>query len=179
MCDPAINLDGKVQPAFHFAARKLPDLVEGIGDEFLAAKARIYAHHQNVIGDVEHFVQRGDRSGRIDDDARLGSFGADHAQRAIQVLTRFLMHQNLIRPRFDERGSVLVGIVDHQVNIEDRLAGLAQRFHHGRANGEVGDEMPVHHVKMEHAAARGFQAGNLFSQPRKIGRENGRKDLNH
>ena len=91
----------------------------------------------------------------------------------------FLMHQNLVGAGLDEYGRVLVGILDHQVHVQDRAGGLAERLDHGRPNGDIGHEMAVHDVHMEHAAADRLERGNLLAQTRKIGRENRWQDLNH
>jgi hypothetical protein len=37
---------------------------------------------------------------------------------------------------------------NHQVNVDHLLRVRAQRLHHGRADGDVGHEMPVHHIDM-------------------------------
>ena len=53
-----------------------------------------------------------------------------------------------------------------------RLDGLAD---HG-AEGQVGHVMVVHHVKVHPVCARSYDVFNLFTQPRKVSRQNGRGD---
>ena len=89
------------------------------------------------------------------------------------------MDQNLVRAGFDKYGRVTVRVLDHQVNVQGHPGDLAKRRHHRRTKGEIGHEMPVHHVHMEHPAAGGFELRHLLAQAGKIRREDGWKNLDH
>ena len=174
-----VDLDRELQSPFLAPGGQLPHLAQCVGNELLPAETGIHAHHQDVVGDVQYIVQHGHRGSGIDHDPRLGPFAADHPQGPVQMLTGFLVNGNLVGPGGDEDGRVLVRILDHQVHVQDRAGGLAERFDHRRSDGEIGHEMAVHHVHMEHAAAGRLERGNLLAQARKIGRKDGWQDLNH
>ena len=59
---------------------------------------------------------------------------------------------------------------DHQVDVERLLRVRPQRFHHAGADGDVGDEMPVHHVDVDEIGTRGLDRLDLRTQPREISR---------
>ncbi len=62
---------------------------------------------------------------------------------------------------------------NHQVNVEDLPGVRAQGLHHHRADGDIGHEMPVHHIDMHPIGARRINRAHLFTQPRKVGGKNG------
>ena len=52
----------------------------------------------------------------------------------------------------------------------------ADRLQHDRSDGDVGNETAIHHVDMDPVGAGGVDGANLFTQARKIGRQNGGRD---
>ena len=65
---------------------------------------------------------------------------------------------------------------DHQMDVE-RLGGVRpQRLHHRRADGEVGDEMAVHHVDMDPVGAGLVDRADLLAEPGEIGGEDRGRD---
>jgi len=81
-----------------------------------------------------------------------------------------------VRARAREVFEEAVGLHDHQVQVERHLRPLADRLHHRRTDGDVGDELPVHHVDVEHVGPRELDRLHLFSQACEIGGEDGRGD---
>src|SRR4029078_12514548 len=79
----------------------------------------------------------------------------------------------------DKNRRILVGILNHEMDVQNRAGGLPQRLDNGWADGDIGHEVAVHDIHMEHAAARGFECGDLLPQAREIRRENRWKNLNH
>jgi len=94
----------------------------------------------------------------------------DQIQRAIQVPTGFEVHRHPVRTGISKRWNVIIRVLDHQVTIEREFGGLAERPHQLRAEGDVGDKMPVHHVHVNDAPATRCGARNLICQMRKIRR---------
>src|SRR5579884_1474238 len=73
----------------------------------------------------------------------------------------------------------LVRVFNHQVAVKRQVCGLAQRLHHRGPERNIGDEVPVHHIYMDDAAAAALRRGNLVGKARKISRKYGGNQLNH
>src|SRR3546814_6953261 len=52
-----------------------------------------------------------------------------------------------------------------------------KRLHHGRADGNIGDEMTVHDIDMDPIAPGLINGANFLAQAREISGENGRGNL--
>jgi len=152
--DAAIDFNA-VPEATRFAdARERFYFAQRAFDEVLAAEAGIHGHDQNVVDDVENFVEGIYWCSGIDDHSRLASVRTDEMERAIEVDAGFLMDGNPVGAGLGEGFDEVVGIFDHQVAVEwDVADGFAQRGDYRRADSDVGDEMTVHDVDMEHGAA--------------------------
>src|SRR5436305_7039049 len=89
---------------------------------------------------------------------------------------RFDMDRHGIRPRFEEARQVMIGMLDHEMDIERKL-GV---FSHGRDNGgperNVIDEVAVHDVEVQPVCAGCFGAMDLGFEMREIGGEDGRSN---
>ena len=55
---------------------------------------------------------------------------------------------------------------------------LSQRLHHQRADGDVGDEVAVHHVDVDPVAAGGVDRPHLVAELGEVGGEDGWRDDN-
>src|ERR1700730_2500902 len=75
----------------------------------------------------------------------------------------------------------MVGVLDHQVNIERQFGFFPNKADDRRAEGNVVDEMSVHNVAMDPVRACLFDLANFFAQTRKIGCQNrgSDEDLGH
>ena len=91
-------------------------------------------------------------------------------QRAVQVDASFLVHRNPVGPGIGEGRDILIRILDHQVDIKRHIGDPAQRLHHRRANGDIGNKVPVHHIYMQQGSASCQCCLNFFCQAGKIGR---------
>ena len=88
---------------------------------------------------------------------------------ALEVGHGLLVHGDPGRTRVDEGVEVAVGVLDHEVDVEGQRRGPAQRLHDGRAQGDVGDEVPVHHVHVQDARPAAGGGGHLLGQAREVG----------
>src|SRR2546423_14712854 len=90
----------------------------------------------------------------------------------------FDMDRDRIRAGFEKARQIMIGTLDHEMDIE-RQPGV---FAHGRDDGgpkrNVVDEMPIHDVEMKPISAGFFHAMNLRLEVREIGGENGRSNQN-
>src|SRR6267143_3743820 len=81
----------------------------------------------------------------------------------------FLVHGDPTRAGFRKCGDEFVGILNHQVAIEDGVGkSFAQRGHDQRPNREIRNEMSVHHVAMDHRAAALQRRFCFLCQPREV-----------
>src|SRR3989338_3011802 len=61
--------------------------------------------------------------------------------------------------------------------VERQIGCLAQGPHHRHADADVGDEVAVHHVDVQQAAAGGLELRDLLAQTGEVRRQNGGGDL--
>src|ERR1035437_1697450 len=76
-----------------------------------------------------------------------------------------------------EGGDEGVGVLDHQVTVEGQLGDRPQRLDHGRAEGDVGDEVAVHDVDMDDGAAAALSRGYFIGKVREVGGEDGEAEF--
>ena len=82
------------------------------------------------------------------------------------------MHQHLVGPRVDEHGGVLVRVGNHQVEVQGEARDFANGCDHRRADGEVLNEVAIHHIEVQHGGAALFHLGDLLAQSREIRSQN-------
>ena len=81
------------------------------------------------------------------------------------------MEADDIGPGLGEILQILIHRRDHQMHVE-RLGRMgAQRLHHGGPDGDIGHEMPVHHVDMNPIRARCVDRADFIAKAREIGGE--------
>ncbi len=105
--------------------------------------------------------------------------GPDEAQRAVEMGAGLLVDQDVVAAGLDELGSILVGIGDHQVHIELQPGGLAEGLDHRESDTDVGDEVSVHDIDVQHRGSGALDFRDVVAQVREIGRQDGGKDFDH
>src|SRR3970282_2195041 len=70
------------------------------------------------------------------------------------------------------------GVLDHQVHIQRDPGPPVDRLHHQRADGDVGHEVPVHHVHVEQVCL-GLHLGHFLGQGAKVRGQHRWGDLHH
>ena len=73
---------------------------------------------------------------------------------------------------FGEVSDEIVGVFHHHVAVERELRNGAERLDHGRAEGDVGDEVAVHHVDVDDGRTAGFRGIDGVSQMGEVRRQN-------
>ena len=122
-------------------------------------------------------LQNTQRRCRIKYQARLAALAADQLQGAINMLTGFRMEGNVGGARRCKIRNNAVDRLDHEMNINrGGDAVLAQRGAYQRANGQIGDVMVIHHIKVHDIGARGEHVVDFFTQAGKVSRENRRRN---
>ena len=72
---------------------------------------------------------------------------------------------------------IRIGRRDHQMAIEGLLRAPADGTDHGRAEGDVGDEVAIHHVHMHPVAPLGLDRLAFGAEVGEVRREDRRRDL--
>ena len=107
---------------------------------------------------------------------RLGPVVPDHLERVVQVLGRFRMHGNDIRPRCCKRRDLPLRLCDHQVRVEHAALRLAEGLDRIRSEGEVGNEHPIHHIEVNPMRSGLVNTGDFLAHRAKIGSQQRRCD---
>src|ERR1017187_9785647 len=90
-----------------------------------------------------------------------------------------LLDGDQIGASLGEGGDEGVGVLDHQVAVERELGDRPQRLDHGRAEGDVGDEVAVHDVDVDDGAAATLGRGNLVGEVGEVRGEDGEAEVDH
>ena len=77
------------------------------------------------------------------------------------------------------RESLQIGVAgrDHQMDVEDPIRRAAQGLHDIRPDGDIGHEMPVHHIDMDDIRPGSDNGADFFAEFGKIGGEDRRSDF--
>ena len=138
----------------------------------MATEARVHAHDQNMVNEIEDFGESFDRSSGIEHDPGLAAMRSDQVKGAIEMDAGFLVNGNPVGTGFGKFGNEEIGILDHKVTIERDFELAAKRADHGRADGEIRDEVAVHDVEVENGAAAVDGLLGVGGKLRKVGGEN-------
>ena len=88
---------------------------------------------------------------------------------AVKVRPGLGMDGDDVGPGLGEGVEEIVDRRNHQMDVERLGAVRAKRLHHRRADRQVGDEMPVHHVDVDPVGAGGVDRAHLLAEAGKIG----------
>ena len=89
------------------------------------------------------------------------------------------MDADKVGSRGAEALHITQGLPDHQMHIQEHIRVFPHGFQHRDADGEIGDEKPVHHVEMEPVGFSFPDAVDLLPQAGKIRGEDGGRDHDH
>ena len=94
---------------------------------------------------------------------------ADRLQRAVDMRAGLGVQRDDIGAGIDEGADQRVDRADHQMYIERLVAMRPQRLHDGRADCQVGHEMPVHHIDMDPVGTGVGNRAHLVAETGEIG----------
>jgi len=151
------------------------DLGQHLGDEVLAAEARLDGHDQQGVElreDLEVGLQRG---GRLDRQAGQRAGGPQVAGHRAGIPTAGLrVHGDVAGAGRRVAGGPALGRLDHQMAVERDGADPLDRLDDRQAEGQVGHEVRVHHIDVQPVGV-GDPLG-LVGEPGEIGGEQARRD---
>ena len=96
-----------------------------------------------------------DGCGGVEGDADVAAEFANFPGDGNGIGGDFDVESDVVGAGLDDWAGVAKRIGDHEVSVEVNLRGFADAFDHGRAEGDVGDEVAVHHVQVQIVAAGG------------------------
>ena len=103
---------------------------------------------------------------------------ADMRQGAVQMDRRagLAMDEQMIGAGLGEIVEIMLGLDDHQMDIDRFRRRLAHRLDDDRADRDVRHKAPVHHIDMDPVGAGAVDRAHLVGEPAEIGRQDRRGD---
>ena len=156
------------------AAAHLRDLRHDVGNEALAAEAGEHRHAQHQVDVPEVGLHRLERRVGVEGQARPQAQPA-HLRDELVRVADLDVHRAAVGAGVGEVLQVPPGLGHHEVTVEEERRVAAQRRHHGRPDGDIGDEVPVHHVDVEPVGGL-RHLPHLLGQQAEVGRQHRRRD---
>jgi len=108
-----IYFNPEIEFALGTHASECCDFVQRIRNELLPTKARIHAHDQDVMDEIQDFCKRFDGSGRVKNNSRPAAVRGDQVECAIQMNAGFLVNRDPVGAGLGELRNEEVRIFDH------------------------------------------------------------------
>lgn len=115
----------------------------------LSSKTGLYGHRQYYVDGVDEWLHVFYRRIRIQDDARLRSELSYTGEGSGDIVVRFHMDRDLVGSRSNKGFDMLVRVVEHEMNIEEKRRLRAEVFDDLRTESEVGNEVAVHDIDVQ------------------------------
>ncbi len=103
----------------------------------------------------------------------------DLLEGAVKVAADLLVDGHHVGAGFGEGFDEVVGIFHHHVAVEGEFCDRAEGLDHGRAEGDVGDEVAVHDVDVDDGAATALGCCDVVGEVGEVGGEDGECQFNH
>ena len=174
--DPPVHLERRANGR---ERAQSSDLRHRARDELLPTPAGVDRHAEREIDNRDDVRQGSDGRGRVDRDPDAGARVADQVGDVVDMRRGLGVKRHRIGARLDELDRLMLGTLDHQVDVEHRahIAGLlGERGDHDGADGDRRHEMPVHDVDVDHARTGGENLSYLLAQTAKVGRQDRWRD---
>lgn len=156
LINASVHFEAKPERFLPAPVVDLRDFLQATLVKGLTPKSWLHRHDQGQIDVGQIRFKRCSRGGRVDYEAALATQIPDFSERLGHRNSRWLdMDADQISSIFGKCLNILLGIIEHEVDIKEQLvprllAKTAQRF---RPEGEIGHKMPVHDVEVNPAAA--------------------------
>ena len=174
--DTAVDFDVIGEPVGFSPCFGGADLVEGFGDEGLAAEACVDGHDEEEVDLVEPWFSGGEGGLAVDGEAGGEAGGADAAEGIADVVIRFDVDGDVVGSGLDEAVEEVVRAIDHEVDIEEDVVGFVDGGDELGAEADIVDEVAVHDIEVEPVDACADGAGAFVGETAPVGGEEGRGD---
>ncbi len=118
-----------------------------------------------------------DGRGRVEGDRRSGAELADASEGAVEVTARLSVDDQQPAACLDVPRRQLVGVLHHEVGLEQDGGVGPAGGDDIRSEGEVGHEAAVHHVPLDAVDTGRLEGRDLLTQAGEVGGQDGRRDL--
>jgi hypothetical protein len=177
--DAPVNFNAEAEPARLPGFREQFNLLQGREDKGLATETWVHAHDENMVDQGKNFVERLDRCGRVNYHSGLTSMCCDQMKGAIQMDAGFLVDGDPIGTRFCKCGDKLVRSFNHEVTIERNFRDFAKRGQDRWSDGDIGDEVAIHHVDVEDGGAPCDSSLGFCAEASEVSGKDGGSELDH
>jgi hypothetical protein len=135
-------------------------------------------HDEKEIDRSEKRFNGFEGRGRIQGQPHAASGRANRRECFRHVVFRFGldMHGDGIRAGLEETRQIMIGMLDHEMNIERELRQFAHRGDKSGPKGNIVHEMAVHDVEMEPVGAGFLGAPDFAAELGEVRGEDGRRD---
>ena len=177
--DAAVDFNAEAELARLADFREQFNFLEGRVDKGLPTEAGIHAHDKNMMDQRKNLVEGMDRCGRVNDHSGLASVRGDQMQGAIEMDAGFLVDRDPSSAGFRESGDEFVRPFNHEMTIEWDFRDFAKRGYDRRPDGDIRDEVAIHHVHVENGGTS-FDSGLDFrAETSEVSRQDGRSEIDH
>ena len=149
---------------------ELVELCDGARDKALAAKARVHAHEQYHVDNVDDALEHADGRGGVEHHTGLDTALLQMRERAVQVRGGLVVNGDHIGAGIGVPIDGLVGVRHHEVCVDRHVGGALDGLEDVNAKGEVAGKVTVHDVEVHKVGA-----GDLVEFALEVGHI-GRKD---
>lgn len=169
--DAAVHLDERVRAAAVYEFAQAARLVDGVLNKLLPAEAGVHRHEHHQVEVGHDFFQARHGGMRVERHAGHHAFGFDLLNDAVQVGAGFVVYVHYLGAQSLYFTDELLGLHDHQVDVERFAGGPGHGLHNGETERDVGHEYAVHDVEVEPVAFAFVEHFDVALQVGEIGRE--------
>lgn len=127
----------------------LADFGEAAVDELLPSETWVYGHDEDQVEVFDDVFQNTDGGVRIQCNTCFTASGFNLLYYPVKVVGCFGVDGDAVRSGLGKALDVAARLVDHQVNVEVLRRVLRNLLDDELAEGDVGDEVAVHHIEVE------------------------------
>jgi len=174
--DAAVDLDQERAPPVGARGVRGAYLVEHLGHERLAAESRLDGHDEQQIDRLQPRRGRGERCAGLERQPGPRAGRAHRGEGGARARAGLEVHRDLVGAGVAERPQHRLGVLDHQVHVQECRRHAPRRGHDERSERQVRDEVVVHDVAV-HPVPGGIDDFERLGQAGQIrGQDRGRRD---
>jgi len=174
--DDRVEVDAAVDLYAHALRELAPeslDSPESVRHERLPRVAGVNCHADDEVsaGSRGHDVPHGGLG--VERNARAEPEATGERDRPARIVTRLDMEGDAVATRTGDGLEMTLGLLDHEVAVEEPSPGVNERRERGEHDGtdrDLGNEPAVTHVELEDPRASSDESGDLVSESREVGR---------